>query len=136
MVKLSDQKGLSLIGVMVAVAITAVLALIVAEFSRQLVVSAKKISISNDREMIKNMIRSRTDCAQTKAKLGNTPKNLYDANNQPLFQVNNGALELGEWSFVVSSYNASNGSFVITARNRRTTEGLKPLFHPIPFSCK
>lgn len=141
-INIKENDGFSMVSVLVALAISGILALVVASFTRNAVVSAKFIGLMNEKEDIRNLIRVKTDCAQTKLNIGTGNIVLYDRLGKPIANKNtNNELMIQKWVLRVTAYNALNGAFTITAMHpdRQGANGaaqFKRLFDTVPFTCK
>lgn len=132
----NNENGMSLVALLVVVALVGILATAVSSLGNYVIKSAKATALGNEKEMLRNLIRTRTDCAQTRARF--VPhRNFYDRSGQPLLTTRPGHLEWNGWRVRVTAYSAATGAFTVSAMHEKELRPTyKPLFDPIPFVCK
>lgn len=138
-IRQNQQSGMSLIAVLMALALTGIFYAIVSRIGENALRAAKNISIANEKEDLRNYIRVRTSCFDTKARIvSGQPILLYDRLLNPISPASGGIHRLNEWQFKVESYAAASSTFVILAYHPAELDQstpFKPLFKSVPFTC-
>lgn len=135
---LQRESGLTLIEMMIAIAITGILALVVAGLIKSYMDHQVKVKQMREIETVRNTLRSTLDCVSTMASRQTTTYIiLRDRNGRPIGSTSSaGAMrvstEHGEWQVRGRSYNAGtkilNIDLVINGV-------ITPLFGNVPYYC-
>lgn len=133
----NNQSGMSIISVLIGLAILGIFVRVVASVADNSMQSAKIIRALNESEDVRNFIRIRTNCGQTKTKNGTKKiKFLYDKSGQPITKVDSEFMYFDKWKLRITSYSAANGAFGIEASHPDRQGAPQEFFKVAPFTCK
>lgn len=134
-----NRSGFSLIEVVVVLGVLATLGYIATRSTTSLLNSVKQVTVIKEREDLKNLIRMRIDCNETKSHMISSSDDikLYDRNGNVILDLNpgtEGGMKLGEWRIRVKKYVTSDGTFQIDGW-KSGNKVPHDLFHPVPLTC-